>query len=195
MPMPKKPLGSDRFGRLAIITSVNGGWLCKCDCGTEKVVSGSHLRSGAIVSCGCFHAEQQKKPTKHGKRQSRIYIIWLNMIQRCTNKNNSGFVNYGARGIVVCDDWRNFENFYADMGDPPRDMSIDRIDNDKGYSKDNCRWATVKQQAQNKRTTFFVEIDGETKSLTKWCSDLDLNYWTVYSRIRRGVSAAEAMKR
>ena len=124
MPMPKKPLGNDRFGRLAVVGSVNGGWLCKCDCGTEKIVSGSHLRTGAIVSCGCFHAEQQRQPITHGKRRSRVYSIWINMIQRCTNENNPRFQDYGARGIAVCDEWRQFENFYADMGDPPDGMSI-----------------------------------------------------------------------
>jgi len=115
------------------------------------------------------------------------------MIQRCTNENNPRFQDYGARGIAVCDEWRQFENFYADMGDPPDGMSIDRIQNDRGYSKGNCHWATDKQQARNMRSNRFVAINGISKPLAEWCDDFNVKYWTVHSRIRRGLSPIEAL--
>ena len=132
-------------------------WSVRCDCGTEKEMTASQLQ-GQTVSCGCHrNAVATKRLTTHGKAaggnaHTRVYRIWNAMKQRCQNPNQPHYERYGGRGITVCDRWQKFAEFYADMGDPPTDQhSIDRIDNDRGYEPGNCRWATLIEQAQNKR--------------------------------------------
>lgn len=125
-------------------------WLCRCVCGTVKIVVASSLKNGRSKSCGCLKRERTSQIRKsHGKSESCIYNTWLNMLQRCNNPNNSGYKYYGDRGIVV--EWKTFEDFYADMGDPPKGKSLDRINTNGNYSKENCRWATQAQQGFNRR--------------------------------------------
>jgi len=144
-----------KFGRLAVLGrfgTTDAGqviWKCICECGNIKNVLGNSLKRGRTISCGCYHS---KNHTKHGMSKSSIYKIWEGIIQRCTNPKNRKYSYYGERGITVCDRWKNFMNFFQDMGPRPVNLTIERRDNDKGYSPDNCYWATRSQQQKNRRT-------------------------------------------
>jgi hypothetical protein len=133
-----------------------------CSCGTERIVEGRSLKSGRSQSCGCKKGTAiTLANTKHGMHKSKTYFIWVSMLCRCRSPTAIGFHNYGGRGIKVCDEWRDFTVFLRDMGEKPDGLSLERMDNEKGYEPSNCRWATVADQARNTRRTKWVVLRGE----------------------------------
>lgn len=165
--MSRVDLTGQRFGRLTAVRYVKGSkWECLCDCGTPHLVCTGDLRRGDIKSCGCLYRDTRRSVARthgHSSRavgRSRTYTIWANMKRRCTYSAPTCDKRiYFDRGIKVCDRWQSFELFLADMGEAPDGMSIDRIDNSRGYEPGNCRWATAAQQAHNSRATKLSDAD------------------------------------
>lgn len=159
-------------------------FLCRCSCGEVRNVQRGSLQNGNSKTCGHLIVESA---TKHGMYKTRAYKAWTQMKTRCLNPEHDQYSDYGGRGITVCERWKNsFELFYADMGDPPLGKSLDRYpDNDAGYSPENCRWATVQQQARNRRSTRMIEFEGEPKCLSQWASELGLSKPALAWRIKQ----------
>lgn len=189
----KDNLVGKKFGRWEVVEyrGINqlhkSTWLCRCSCGTEKVVVEGNLKSGVSKSCGCATKEAMKNNTfskKHGKSLTRPYRLWSKMMSRCYKKYDREYMSYGGRGISVCKRWHDFVNFYADMGDRPNDKTLDRIDNSKGYSPDNCRWATIKQQNNNRRNNTIIEYLGRKMTLQQWADLTNIKAGTISNRIK-----------
>lgn len=179
-----------KFGRLTVraLLPKDGGperkWSCLCDCGNEYVTRGVNLRRGHATSCGCKQAEIRTefktRWVKHGQRRGRsvgekespTYASWYSMRRRCAAKTGKYFEWYGARGITVCERWSTFENFLADMGVRPDGKTLDRIDVNKGYESTNCRWATPREQRNNRRDTKLYTYAGKTMCLTDWIREI-----------------------
>lgn len=190
-------LTGKRFGRFLVLNrgenrGVQPTWHVRCDCGTEKLVISASLRRGVSRSCGCLKSELardalRQRASIHGMTETRIYRIWSGMIKRCHGINGDPYGCYQGRGITVCDRWRtSFENFYTDMGDHPGDgFSIDRINNDLGYSPENCRWATTEQQMNNTSRSVLFSHNGVQMSIPQWERHLGFPEGVLYKRIRR----------
>lgn len=170
----------------------NGNRYCKfrCHCGNEFITTMQKVKSLHTRSCGYLHSrELSERNTKHGFRYIPEYSIWLNMKQRCTNPKYYNYHIWGGRGITMCERWLNsFENFYEDVGNQPaKRMGIDRIDNELGYYKENCRWANQKIQNNNTRKNRMIEFNGKRQSLSLWRNELKLNYIVAAKRFRQGI--------
>lgn len=192
------PVIGDKFGKLTVTgdpISRNGRyWPCKCECGGEALVSISDLRKREATNGGCSKCYR----VKHGRGKSTdpTYSKYQAMRQRCENEKHRSFANYGGRGIKVCERWMSFENFLADMGDCPSDKhSIERRDSDGGYEPNNCEWATVEAQANNRRNNVKVEVNGlKFSSLKKAAEHFGIDYGVVRQRIARGNSVELSLK-
>jgi hypothetical protein len=182
-----------KFNRLLVLEAKLVGpakylALVRCDCGVEKVLDGNSVFRGHSKSCGCLGKESLlKRNHRHGMRHTRTYRIWLNMKNRCLNPRTACYIDYGGRGISICSEWSNsFMEFYKDMGECPPGFSIDRINNDGNYDKQNCRWADKYTQGNNTRRNTFLTVDGITKTVSQWSRHSGLTVNTILSRIRYG---------
>lgn len=173
---------------------------CRCNCGREKDVFWQALADGRVKSCGCLNRElaamRGRESTKHGGSRTRLYKIYSSMRERCYRPQHMHYANYGGRGIEICPEWRgDFAAFrewamshgYAD------NLSIDRIDNDRGYSPDNCRWADAKTQCGNRRTCHMLTVDGQTHTLSEWARISGIKNSTIRERLKRGWSIERAL--
>ena len=200
-------LTGQRFGRLVVMEYVarvnhSSKWKCLCDCGNWSVVSLSGLRSGTF-SCGCYRVERAGLLTlKHGARggdnrnKMATYKTWDSMKQRCHNPKSKGWQWYGGKGITVCDRWlADYNNFLTDMGERPPRASIERKNNELGYSPDNCVWATSKEQARNRSNNRLVLFNGQMMPLVQACELAGMPYKTAKSRLQKGWSEHDAISR
>ena len=207
-------LTGKRFGRLVVIglsgknKSGNSLWLCKCNCGNEKIIVGFHLtrKNRSTKSCGCLQKELTSKLGKsrktHGHTKggnpSRTYVSWSEMIKRCANPKVKYYSNYGGRQIKVCSRWSNknpkgFQNFLNDMGERPKGKSLDKINNNKNYCAKNCKWSTHKEQVRNQRSNRLETFNDKTQCRSAWAEEYNILYQTLRSRLDRGMSIEEAL--
>ena len=181
------------FNRLTVIrfigvTNNQYFWLCRCKCGTYCEKRGFAIKGGGIKSCGCLHRELSSKRAKHGLSRSRTYTIWLGMIRRCKGTREEERRLYRDRGITVCDKWLKFDGFLQDMGECPDNLTIERVDNNKGYHPGNCIWATQKQQNRNRRNTVYIDAYGQSLPATEWAEKTNISKSVLYHRKRRGLT-------
>ena len=210
-----KDLTGQKFGKLTAIKPVgkskhgNYCWLCKCDCGNEKVIASASLLNGGTKSCGCLlisaRIENIKKANGfyHGHNKKRLHRIYRCMIYRCTNPKSKDFNYYGGRGITVCEEWKSsYESFEKwafshgyDENAKQGECTLDRIDVNGNYEPSNCRWVTMIEQSNNKSCNITITLDNETLTLKQWSEILDLNYHTLHKRYKAGKSPEEILRK
>jgi hypothetical protein len=186
-----------KFGRLTVHGPTRSAknailWECECVCGKKTKVHGTYLKNGRVVSCGCYAADKNRERATHGMSKTSTYVIWKTMRARCGNTYSPGYAGYGARGITVCPEWdSSFEKFLADMGPRPEGMSIERIDNTRGYEPGNCKWATNGEQCRNRRSTHLITHQGRTQCRADWAKELGIPPAMLKRRIEKlGVDKA-----
>ncbi len=182
-----------RFGRLTAIErheKTRDGkttWWCICDCGTQRAFIGTLLRSGHTKSCGCFQVDETiRNHTTHGKSHTYMHRLWTDIRNRCNNPRNKSYPFYGGRGIKVCERWEaDYSNFVADLGTPPPGMQIDRIDNDRDYGPDNCRWTTRAINCRNRRNNHIIEWNGQRRCIKEWSELTGISRLAISQRINK----------
>lgn len=188
-------LTGKRFGSLVVIGRTENRnrtvmWECRCDCGNTTKVDTHSLTSGHTCSCGCAKIDFCKRRfTKHNSSDSPLYVIWFDMKRRCYDEKDPAYKNYGQRGISVCDEWLDsfvcFKEWANDNGYRIR-LTLDRIDNNGNYCPENCRWATAKEQSNNRRNNINVTFNGQTKTLKQWSESIGLSYDALWARWKAG---------
>ena len=199
------------FGRLTVIDRADGlvsesgyhtvMWKCKCDCGNIVNVRAKSLKQGVTKSCGCFRRDRMSNiASRHHGFGTRLYTIWNSMRQRCNNPKHHAYSNYGGRGITICKDWDDFDKFRKwaigagyDENAPRGQYTLDRVEVDRGYSPDNCRWVDMKTQSNNKRETIYLSYNGETLTLTEWADRVGLHYTTLWKRYKEGFDTSQIL--
>jgi len=187
-------LVGNKFGRLIVIRqsdehkSGHVCWVCKCICGKLIIATSSGLKRGNVKSCGYLRTDlTRQRSYKHGhggrNKQSPTYVSWSNMVRRCVDPHNHAYHNYGGRGIAVCQRWKKFEHFLADMGEAPVGYQIDRINNNDGYHKNNCRWVTTKINSRNRRNNHLITYNGKTKCIVDWSEECGISRSTLWARL------------
>lgn len=192
------------FGRLTVISRAansevgsKGRWNCVCACGASIVVIGQSLSTGHTTSCGCLRAEVcSERSTTHGMAKTPIYNAWWNMRERCRDPKRKDWKSYGGRGITVCERWKEFPNFLADMGERPSPAhSIDRIDNNGNYEPGNCRWATAWEQRNNMTMNRRIKIDFCELTAAQWARERGFPPYLIHGRLHKGWSERDAVLR
>lgn len=185
------------FGRLTVLAFAGyrgkkAYWYCCCCCGKETIVAAHDLKRGHTAGCGCTKGTDKRV---HGRSKTPEYVAWTNMLHRCQNPDDQDYHSYGGRGITVCHRWLTFVNFYADIGDRPSPKhTLERIDNGRDYSPENCRWATRAEQASNRRTSHRLTFQGKTLTAAQWSRLLGINYGTICQRIRCGLPVEQILR-
>lgn len=203
-----------RFGKLVVISKGkkpnskdnHAYWICKCDCGNTTLVASNSLKLGRTTSCGCYGVEMRNKQggknkihgeTYINKKKTKLYRTWANIKARCYNENNKSYVNYGYRGIKMCDEWKNDFSTFRDwsINNGYNDnLSIDRIDNNGDYTPENCRWTTTNVQQNNKRSNHIVIYNGKQYTVANLCKVLNIPYGRTLDRINAGYTIEEAVQ-
>lgn len=197
-------LTGQRFGRLIALYPTEKRirrrvvWHCKCDCGKYKDVDSLSLIQGDTTSCGCFATEILiKRNTTHGDSSTRLYRIFSGMISRCKYPSATEYEDYGGRGITVCDEWKDYNNFkqWAMSNGYTDELTLERNDVNGNYCPNNCKWVTMNEQSNNKRSSHFLTYNGMTKTIAQWADLLGINYGTLQSRINKlGWSVEDALE-
>lgn len=195
--LKKLDLTGKQFGVFKVIKNVeeqqnHTRWLCKCVCGKEKILFTNNLKTCSYLSCRCGNKEinqkdnNQRKLEKHGASTTREYRCWIEMRARCNNKTHRAYDAYGGRGITVCNRWEKFGNFLEDMGSVQENKSLDRIDNNQGYFKENCRWADQNAQCNNRRNNVFMTVGCCRLTIAQWANELSMNHSLILTRLKKG---------
>lgn len=184
------------FGNLTAIQKIDRTfWKFMCSCGNVSIKRKGNVVGGGTTSCGCKLRTLPRTKSGASYFGTKTYRCWANMLSRCRNKNYFRYKDYGGRGITVCERWVKFENFLDDMGDAPKKLSLDRIDNSKGYSKENCRWATTKTQARNNRANVHITYMGKDYLLTDLSKEIGVSIDTIKRRVSLGLPVNQRVKR
>lgn len=200
-----KDLTGQRFGKLNVLKYLGKSkWLCKCDCGEVTTVRGEGLKTGNTKSCGCIRKENSKaigennrkyKKLQYNDDFKKLYGVWIGLKRRCLNTSYEKYKNYGARGITLCKQWLDFNNFYkwAINNGYRRGLSIDRINNSKGYKPSNCRWANNLIQQRNRRNSKMLTFENRTLCITEWAEIFNINISTLRGRLRNNWTTEKAL--
>lgn len=192
-------LTGKKFGRLNVLRRVENKlgkpcWECICDCGTIRNITSAGLRKGT-QSCGCYVKDKNKEiQSTHKKSGTREYDIWHSMKGRCLNPKHHAYKDYGGRGITICEKWMEFQGFWEDMQEGYiKNLTLDRKENDRGYFKENCRWATRGEQSNNTRTVRQIYHNGVMKTISQLSKEYGINYYTLWSRFDYGWPIEKAL--